>query len=370
MFDNEIDYGKLAFMRLGDVEAGLRTATARPRFSGVKVSVFPFADITNRSAEAGVFGAEGSVSILSNIVVRLDEPVSGELELRVNDMPAIVTGLDGRQAGRADIVMTGAVTVGGRDNVITIVSSGTVTLISAEIMLFGEGVTCQSGAGINYACMDKCAVALNIRDNRIYAQVFGNRLKRGVMRTACGNSASVAYEKYAPFGQNTASCPPDTPFEPVSATLSDNLWRQTGTVRISRGISADVIADEGIFKVFFVDDERNLWYCEMIGGEVRNIRWLAAGIIKIAVSQTEGDPLAIVTGEDGVVRFGYVRERLGRLRDFEGVRGVRGIACVKGTRTPRVVVTGFNGRSVVRTGDTGEEVGMGVVRGSAGYVIR
>jgi len=321
MFDNEIDYGKLAFMRLEDVEAGLRITASRPRFSGVKVAVYPFADITNRNTEVGVFGAEGSVSILANVVLRLSEPVGGELELRINNMPAIVTGLEERQAGRVDIVLTGAVSVSGRDNIIALFSSSAATLISAEIMLFGEDVTCQSGAGINYACMDTCAVVLNIRDNRIYAQVFED-------------------------------------------------GRLTDTVRISRGISADVIADEGIFKVFFADDERNLWYCELIDNTVRNIRWLAPNIERVAVSQTEGDPLAVVTDGDGVVRFGYVRERLGFLRELDGAGNVRSVSCVKGTRMPRVIVTGWNGRSVVRTGEMGEEVGMGVVRGSVGYVIR
>jgi len=51
----------------------------------------------------------------------------------------------------------------------------------------------------------------------------GDCLKRGVKRTACDNSASVAYEKYAPFCQNVASCPPDTPFEPVSSAVLDSL---------------------------------------------------------------------------------------------------------------------------------------------------
>ena len=321
MITQDIDYGKLAFMRLEDLEAGVRITANRPRFGSVKANTYPSSDITNRTAELAVFGATGSVSILTKVSLRLSAPVGGEIELRVNNKPVTVASLEDRQVGRAEIVLVGAVSVSGRENVISLISSTPATLLSSEIIISGEGVTCKSGIGINYAYMDKCAVVLRIADNKIYAQVFED------------GQPSVA-------------------------------------VRISRGISADVIAEGGVFKIVFVDDERNLWYCELIGNIVRNIRWLSAGITAVAISATEGDPLAIVTTEDGI-KFGRIRRhRLGWLTDLARANSVRSYSCVKNTTTPRVILSGFNGRSVVRTADAGEEVEMGVVRGEVEYLIR
>jgi len=304
--NNPIDYGKLAFMRVEDLESGLRIAATRPRFNCVKINTYPNADISGRQVDLGAFGAAGDVSIFAKLSV----VGSGSLELRVNNMTAALAALT---AG--DVILLGALSVNEDNNLITLACSGVATLVSAEIIIFGEGVTCDSAGGVNYAHSGSRAVILRFRDNLIDADIFDS----GVL---------------------------------------------TRRLHIGRGAAGDIIAEDGIFKAVYIDNRRNLWYAEIVGNGLANLRWLADGFDTVALIKTCGLPIAVLSDGKGALKCGRIRSRLGNLTDIEGSKGVRSFCAVKGEGRPALVLTGFDNRSVVRTAAAEDETAMGTVRGS------
>ena len=321
MDNNPIDYGKLALMRVEDLEAGVRITAVRPRFGSIKINTYPHTDISGRSVGLGSFGAAGSVSIIAKLTLRIASPAVGGLELRVNSLTAAAASLEERAAvGALDIILVGAVAAEGGDNLITAACTGAATLLASEIIVSGEGVSCRSTGGINYAFAGNRAVILAFRDNRIYANIMLD-----------GNLASELY--------------------------------------IGRGAAADIIADGGAFKIVYIDDERNLWYAEITDGGIKNLRRLAGGFDSVALLSAGGGLTAAVGDGSGRVMYARIRNTLGRPVAIEGANNIRSFCAVKGGTRPALVLTGFNNRSVVRTAADERYAEMGTVRGRLDYRI-
>jgi len=318
VFEEGVDYGRLAFMRLDDLEAGVKVAEERPRFGSAKITSFSRTNIRDRTISLGALSGAGAVSFVAKL--RLDNHAvsAGVLELRLNNMVASSESLMSRPAGIIDIVMVGSAILEDGSNLVALSCTGNATLIAAEVVTLGDGVIRSNDSGANYDFDDISTAIVMYSDNTMSLSILEGAVLRASIGLGFGRSADVARN-------------PD-----------------------------------GGFVVAYIDDQRNVWYALIAGNGLSELRWLGQGYDQIAIAATEDNPVVALV-KDGQVYTAVVRHVLSGITRIDGARNVREVSFVKGALSPALIITGFGGRSTLRLGQPLYQINSGVLRGRVEY---
>ena len=168
-----MDYGKLAYLKVEELEARLATATQTGKSMVTSATVNPLYDFTRGDFRLCELYASGHVSVTVKVNLRADETKSeAKLSLKVNGLTAGVSSFSAT-SGKAteQILICGAFVDGSAT--LTLSSNFVSTLISAQVVVSGSLAQLRRYGGS--VAIDKSGdnwLAVKSEDDNIYAVLF------------------------------------------------------------------------------------------------------------------------------------------------------------------------------------------------------
>lgn len=308
-----MDYGKLAYLKVDELESRLAPELATERTKCYDYTVKPVYDFRRGDYFITDATASGAVTVFVRACVRADSSVeNGLFELKINGFTAGRCDFSASAGETRDCFVMSAASVDGSAELAVSMNGLDCTLLSCQILLSGSNADlCRSGGD---AAVDKCGsvwALVSVSDDNIYAYTFG--------------------EEDFSLGQ---------------------------PVRIGSGRRADVCAGVDGFAAAYVDSAGNTFVAKTdVNLNVLSRIFVDAGADSVAITR-RGEGFLLAQLKNNVVSCRFIDAAGGYSMPTEITRDDKAVSVgfVKNAEPPMLIVT-TGERSYLKPGET--ELGGG-----------